>query len=124
MTTKAQDTTTTPTPATPRKGRRPMYATMFVSALLVPALGAAGYRYLKTYHLVTVREGVLYRSGNRTAWEYENTIRRVRPKTVVCVVDDKEVADPAKPQFAAGEAYLRQQGVQYVHIPVKLGGWP
>jgi uncharacterized protein (TIGR01244 family) len=34
------------------------------------------------------------------------------------------MTDPAKPQFAAEEKYLRAAGVRFIHIPVKLGGWP
>lgn len=102
--------------------------TYVVSAAILVLLLAGGalayFRYFRTYHLLTVQEGVLYRTGNRTIREFENTVRAVRPRTVVCLLDANEMADPAKPQFADGEQYLRDNGITMVHVPVRLGGWP
>jgi len=43
---------------------------------------------------------------------------------VVCLVDDKELADPEKGMFKAEIEWLGGQGVKVERIPVKLGGWP
>jgi protein tyrosine phosphatase (PTP) superfamily phosphohydrolase (DUF442 family) len=81
-------------------------------------------RYYSTYHLATVQPGALYRDGARSVDELQRAVEKVHAKTVVCLVDDKELADPAKPQFAAEMAWLKQQGIRAERIPVKLGGWP
>src|SRR4051812_32110798 len=80
--------------------------------------------YFQTYHLETVQEGVLYRDGNRGMREFRNAVRQTGAKTVVCLIDDQEMADPRKPMFAQEEAYLKERGVRLVRVPVKLGGWP
>ena len=93
---------------------------------LVAALLAGGvwWKWFQTYHLVTVKEGVLYRTGNRGMREFENTVRVVGPKTVICLVDDKELADPEKRMFNAEIDWLGKRGVRVERIAVKLGGWP
>jgi protein tyrosine phosphatase (PTP) superfamily phosphohydrolase (DUF442 family) len=87
--------------------------------------GAWGWaEYVQTYHLEAVQDGVLYRDGNRGMREFETAIRKVKPKTVVSLVDDNELADPKKPMFGQEMSWCGQQGVNVVRIPVKLGGWP
>ena len=95
-------------------------------AVVLLAVAAAGYWYvaLQTYHFAAVRPGVLYRDGNRDLREFAHAVARSRARTVVSLVDDREVADPAKPQFAAEAAWCRSHGVRHVRIPVRLGGWP
>jgi protein tyrosine phosphatase (PTP) superfamily phosphohydrolase (DUF442 family) len=97
---------------------------LVVAGLLLTALGVTAWFFLGTYHLKTVEPGVLYRDGVQSMREFRNAVRKVEPKTVVMLVDEKEVADPAKPQFAWEVEYLRQKGVRVEHIPVKLGGYP
>ena len=102
---------------------------LWLALLLIPnLLGAVGYfayqRWFDTYHLATVQPGVLYRDGNQSMREFQTAVNRVRPRTVVCLVDEKEVADPGKPQFRQEMDYLQSQGIAVKHIPVKLGGWP
>jgi uncharacterized protein (TIGR01244 family) len=92
--------------------------------LLVAAGALAWFLYFQTYHLLTVQDGVLYRTGNRGMREFKNSLRACHAKTVVCVVDDKELADPDKPMFAQEQQYLQSSGVRFVHLPVRLGGWP
>src|SRR6476646_7622966 len=104
-----------------RTGRRSLLLLVLVSALI----GAGGWWYWgRTYHLATVQPGVLYRTGNRSAREFENAVRKVRPRTVVCLVDDEEVASAQKPQFDEEFAFLKEQGVRLERIPIRLGGWP
>lgn len=79
---------------------------------------------LETYHLATVHEGVLYRDGNRGLREFDNMVQKVKPKTVVCLLDDNELADPRKPMLAAELKYLEEKGIKLERVPVKLGGWP
>jgi tyrosine-protein phosphatase SIW14 len=99
---------------------------IWVLALVVLLGGAAwGWaHYIQTYHLATVQEGVLVRDGNRGLREFETAIRKTGAKTVVSLIDDQELADAKKPQFAKEMEFCRQQGVKVVRIPVKLGGWP
>ena len=66
----------------------------WLALLLVPnLLGAAGYfayqRWFDTYHLKTVQEGVLYRDGVQSIHEFKTAVNRVKPRTVVCLVDEK-----------------------------------
>jgi predicted protein tyrosine phosphatase len=82
-------------------------------------------RYFETYHLAAVDPGKLYRDGNRGRRELRNMLRRVRPRTIVSLIDDAERADPAKPEFAAEEAeLLAWPEVTLERLPVPLGGWP
>src|SRR3712207_2980901 len=84
-----------PQTARPRKSR----VLWIVLALLVAAAGGWLYLTHRTYHLKTVHPGVLYRSGLQNFAEFENALRKVKPRTVVSLVDDREMRDPAKPQF-------------------------
>jgi protein tyrosine phosphatase (PTP) superfamily phosphohydrolase (DUF442 family) len=96
-----------------------------VIALSLALLGAGVYfLQFQTYHLATVKAGVLYRDGNRGMREYTTAIRKVRPKVVVSLLDDNEMADPDEPQFAKEEAFLKEHGIRLERIKVKLGGWP
>jgi protein tyrosine/serine phosphatase len=93
--------------------------------ILIAGGGTWGYvEFFKPYHLATVQEGVLYRDGVQNLRKFELALDKVKPKTVVSLIDDQELADPAKPQFAKEMELLKQQGVKVVRIPVKLGGWP
>lgn len=86
---------------------------------------ALAFRYYTgTYHLATVQEGVLYRDGARSVHELGVAVRKVKANTVVSLIDDAELADPGKPQFAQEPTYLAERGVRYQRIAVKLGGWP
>ena len=95
---------------------------------LVLLLVVAGFlvwrQFFQTYHLATVKDGVLYRDGNRGMREYATAIRQVKPKVVVSLLDDNEMVDPEEPQFALEENYLKQHGIRFERIKVKLGGWP
>src|SRR5829696_5081981 len=95
-------------------------------ALLVVIGGGAWVwaEYFQTYHYAVVQDGALLRDGNRGLREFDNALKKGRPKTVVSLIDDGELADAKKPEFAAEVEYLKQQGVRLVRIPVKLGGWP
>ncbi len=98
---------------------------MAIAAALLLAACAVGNWYVsRTYHLATVQDGVLYRNGNRGLREFETAVRRVKPKMVVSLIDDNELNDPGKPQFAQEADFLAKRGVRQVRIPVKLGGWP
>jgi protein tyrosine phosphatase (PTP) superfamily phosphohydrolase (DUF442 family) len=79
---------------------------------------------VQTYHLATVQEGVLVRDGNRGMREFETAIRKTGAKTVVSLIDDQELADSKKPQFAREMEFCERQGVRLVRVPVRLGGWP
>ena len=95
--------------------------------LVVAAAGAWAYLTHRTYHLRTVQAGVLYRAGLQDFGHFENALRKVKPRTVVSLVDDQELADPAKPQFKREVEALADgngRGVRVARVAVPLGGWP
>jgi protein-tyrosine phosphatase len=97
-----------------------------IVAALALAVGVGVYVflfYIQTYHFAVVTPGVLYRMGVRDQRELETTIRRVHPKTVVCLVTDKEVNDPSE-AFQAEFSILKADGIWLVRIPVPWGGPP
>ncbi len=104
--------------------RRPL---LWIGIAIVVLLAGGLFYSHRTYHLLTVQEGVLYRCGLQEFWQFENALRKTKPKTVVTLVDDREMADVAeKPQFkreidtfAAGD-----RGIVVERVPIKLGGWP
>lgn len=119
---------TEPTPPSDQQRparRRPRVSRVAFAVLVAIGLSAGVYwRWFDTYHLVAVQPGVLYRDGHQTARAFENALDRVRPKTVVSLVDENEVKDPAKPQFSREAQVLAERGIRLEHIPVKLGGYP
>ena len=90
----------------------------------VVACGLVWFFFFQTYNLMTVREGVLYRDGNRGLREFRTSICKVTPKTVVCLVEDVEVNDPKLPMFKQEFALLQEKGIRLVRIPVQNGNWP
>jgi protein tyrosine/serine phosphatase len=93
--------------------------------LLILVLAGAGWwvfwNYFDTYHLVTVREGVLYRDGVRSLHQFDLAARRTHVKTVVSLVDDEEIGHTP---FTDESAYCKSHGIDLVRVPVTLGGWP
>ncbi|HWB53990.1 MAG TPA: hypothetical protein VG722_07350, partial [Tepidisphaeraceae bacterium] len=103
---------------TPRK-KNP--AGWLIVAAIGTAVGIGVYVflfYIQTYHFAVVTPGVLYRMGVRDKRELETTIRRVHPKTVVCLVTDKEVDDPSE-AFQTEFSVLKADGIHLVRIPIK-----
>ena len=95
-----------------------------IAIIALVALAAAFWtwrQYFQVYHLATVQDGALYRDGVRSLREFATDVRRVRPRTVVSLVDDHEVAQPP---FVDELAYCKANGIDVVRIPVQLGGWP
>jgi protein tyrosine/serine phosphatase len=93
--------------------------------LVILILGAGAWwvywQFFDTYHLVTVRSGVLYRDGVRTVHEFDLAAKKTHVKTVVSLVDDNEIQ---KPPFTEEMAYCQAHGIEVVRLPVILGGWP
>ena len=89
------------------------------------AVGAWLYWTRSTYHLATVDEGKLYRCGLQSFRELENAVRIAKPKTLVSLIDDRELADPEKSQFKREiDTFTGGGGVSVTRVPIKLGGWP
>ena len=109
-----------------RRSRWVGRAVAVVVGLIVAAGVCGGYWWAKvqTYHAFTISPGILYRDGNRDLREFRHELDRDQIRTVVSLVDDREVADPAKPQFRQEAEYCRDHGIRQVRIPVPLGGWP
>jgi protein-tyrosine phosphatase len=82
------------------------------------------YNNIQVYHLGAVQVGVLYRDGNRDLREFKHSLTFTQAKTVVSLIDDNELNDPAKPQFLQETNYCTGKLIQYIRIPVPLGGWP
>lgn len=82
------------------------------------------WQWFMTYHLEVVQEGVLYRDGNRGMREFRNAVRKIQPKTVVCLIDDAELADASKPMFAQEVKFLGERNINLERVKVPLGGWP
>lgn len=95
----------------------------FAVFLLIAGVGIWFWKF-QTYHLATVDKGKLYRDGNRGPREFVNTVRIVKPRTIISLVDDSELADREKPEFLAEVAYAKDHKLPIERIPIKLGGWP
>jgi protein tyrosine/serine phosphatase len=93
--------------------------------LIAATLAAAGWwifwNYFDTYHLATVRQGILYRDGVRSIRQFQLAIHKTHVKTVVSLVDDNEIQTHP---FADEIAYCSANGINLIRIPITLGGWP
>jgi len=92
-----------------------------VAILVAMAAFFVWRQYFDSYHLATVRDGVLYRDGVRTPRQFLIALNKVKPKTVVSLVDDREIIQEP---FVSELNICREQGINVVRIPVPLGGWP
>ena len=131
----SQDTASSVTVTTPVKARSPRWKRGVLLAVLVTLAGGAGggfagyqtyiwYQTMALYHLATVQPGVLYRDGNRGMREFKHALAATKARTVVSLIDDRELNDPNKPQFLDEANYCAAHLIQYIRIPVPLGGWP
>lgn len=116
--------TTAASSAVQRKANYARVLVAFVVLLSTVIATAVVWHNSRTYHLATVQDGVLYRDGLKSAAQFDATLNRVHPKTVVSLIDEHELADPHKPQLAAEAAICSAHGVALDRIPVTLGGWP
>src|SRR5947207_5652278 len=91
-----------------------------IAVIVCSVLALAGFlvwrQWYETYHFAVVDPGKLYRDGNRGAREFATVLRRVKPKTVACLIDDEELADPNKPEFAAEVDALKRRGINVERI--------
>ena len=113
---------TTDKPPSRRSSGRPRR--LILLALLVLAGLFIWRNHFATYHLATVQQGVLYRDGNRGINTFLTGLRKAKPRTIVCLIDDNELADQRKPQFAAEFKQSPGQGANVIRLPIPLGGWP
>jgi protein-tyrosine phosphatase len=97
---------------------------IFMVLMVIATCAVYWYMVIQTYHLAVVKEGVLYRDGNRDLREFKHAVTMMGARTVVSLIDDKELNDPKKKQFLAETNYCTANAIQYIRIPVKLGGWP
>jgi predicted protein tyrosine phosphatase len=96
--------------------------TMVVACIAVAAAGGlVWWQYFSVYHLAVVRDGVLYRDGVRSVRELATALRRVRPRTIVSLVDDREIT---REPFVSEMSICREKQIEVVRIPIPLGGWP
>jgi protein tyrosine/serine phosphatase len=109
------------------KSSAPKRRLLYVAALLILiGMGSAlvWHEYFSTYHLATVQPGVLYRDGAVSLRQFQRALDQVQPKMVVCLVDDREFANPTDSHFRDEFALLRKRGIRTQRLPVPLGGWP
>jgi protein tyrosine phosphatase (PTP) superfamily phosphohydrolase (DUF442 family) len=118
------DATATSSVLAPKSNRTRTLAAAVVLLVAGAVAALVVWRNSHTYHLATVQEGVLYRDGLRSKAQFEATLDLIRPKTVVSLIDERELADAHKPQLAAEASLCAAHGVTLDRIPVKLGGWP
>jgi len=97
-------------------------------AMLGLMLVACGFTYwwgaIKTYHFAEVQAGVRYRDGKQGAREFATAIKKSGAKTIVALIDDKELADSNKSQFQKEMTVAPKLGATVERVPVTLGGWP
>ena len=116
-------------PTTDRPTRRTRWLRRSLVAIVTLILiGGACVAYwwaeIQVYHPATVQRDVLYRDGNRDLRELRHALRDANIRTVVSLVDDRELNDPKTPQFKDEAQYCQSHGIRQVRIPVKRGGWP
>jgi protein-tyrosine phosphatase len=97
---------------------------VFMMIMIGCTFGYYWYNNFQTYHLAPVQVGVLYRDGNRDMREFKHALKFTQAKTVVSLIDEDELHDPTKPQFGQEGNYCYDNSIQYIRLPVKLGGWP
>ena len=103
-------------------GSRARLKTILVLLALISVTGFLVWRqYFQTYHLVVVDEGKLYRDGNRSLREFNNTLRKTNPRTVIAVVDEKEFKEP---EFVAARELVKSRGLAFHWIPIRAGWYP
>lgn len=117
-------TDTSDTPVTAKRSPKLLYPTLAVVILLGIAAVLLWRAKFATYHFATVDPNILYRDGNRGIREFAHAIERGKIKTIVALIDDGELADKEKAEFAAEVAWCQQHGVRIERIPIPLGGWP
>jgi protein-tyrosine phosphatase len=96
---------------------------IFMLLMIGGTFGVFYYNVIQTYHFAPVEVGTLYRCGNRSLREIKHAVALTQTQTVISLVDDNEFHDPAKPQFGEEEDFFNGK-IQFIRIPVKLGGWP
>lgn len=99
----------------------PMAGGLLVLAIAAVAALALWHLRFRTYHLAEVKAGALYRDGNRSIREFTNALRRTGTRTVVMLLEGKELD---KPQVRAEIEHCRREGIELVHIPVVVGQRP
>ena len=91
-------------------------------AIVLVAVGWFVWRqWFDAYHFASVHDAVLYRDGVRTLREFEITIKKGRPKTIVRLIDETE---RQKEPFTSETTYCKTHGIDLIELPIPLGGWP
>ena len=111
-------------PTAKPRGWRWMAVSLLALVVAAGGYGAYWYSQLQLYHFDPVEATKLYRSGNRGLREFDHAVQASHARTVISLVDDRELHDLAKPQFAAEAQYCQAHGIHQVRLPVPLGGWP
>src|SRR5579862_7934384 len=103
----------------------PTAAKFSILILVIAAFALLGWwifrNYFDTYHLATVKSGILYRDGVRTMPQFQLALQKTHAKTIVCLVDDREIRQSP---FAEEMKYCTQNEINVIRIPITLGGWP
>src|SRR4051794_30249562 len=82
-----------------RGGSKLLYVVVLVAIAAVAACSLWWAKW-RTYHFAVVQDGVLYRDGNRGLTEFRHAVAKGRIKTIVMLIDDRELSAREKPEFA------------------------
>ena len=99
-------------------GSRLLLGLIAAGVVAVAAAGWAWFNYGQTYHYAVVQEGVLYRAGNRSMREFATACRKTRPKTIVCLLTEREMQ---REPFNCEAEFCRRNGIRFDPIPA--GRW-
>jgi protein tyrosine/serine phosphatase len=105
----------------PRFSKRRIQLTALCAVMLLAVGGWYYWKFIDTYHFAVVQEGVLYRDGLDNMREFETAVRKSNAKTVVCLVDQREIGTAP---FAKEVGWLRRQGIKLEYLPVTIGSSP
>ncbi|HLX59762.1 MAG TPA: hypothetical protein VKX17_00640 [Planctomycetota bacterium] len=87
--------------------------------LLTLGFGACAYYfYFDTYHFAIVQPGVLYRDGFQGMRRFENAYRQRPFKCVVNLQSDADLVQ-YKDDIAAEQAFCKERGIKWIHLPMK-----
>ena len=92
-----------------------------IVAVLIVAAASAWRQWFDAYHFAAVDKGKVYRDGVRTMREFDITLRRARPRTIVRLID---AAEQQNEPFTSEAARCKAEHIDLIELPIPLGGWP
>jgi protein tyrosine/serine phosphatase len=84
--------------------------------IVVVIFGIGWYRFVLPENFHSVREGILYRSGQGKGFELKNAVRQTNIKTIICV-RDVEPTDDAR-WLDVEQNVCRELNVEFIRYPL------